>query len=241
MLVYSTKGLRSNNEDTYSILKKNKILFCGIYDGHGGDEVSKFLKNNLGKLILKEPKCFNINIIKKIFSKFSKRLNKYLLRYKINSGSTALITMMQENKLIIINIGDCRGIICRKGLAIPLTKDHKPGFIEEKERIVKMGGKLIYDKAIKAHRIQGMSVSRSFGDLDVKYVSDQPDIYKYKVNKDDNFVLLASDGLWDSLSNQDVVEFILNNINKKNSLKNLAKLAIENGSKDNITIILIKL
>ena len=111
--------------------------------------------------------------------------------------------------MIIINIGDCRGIVCRKGLAIPLTKDHKPGFIEERERIKKMGGKIIFDKAIKAHRIDGMSVSRSFGDPDVKYVSDQPDIYKYKIEKEDNFILLASDGLWDSLSNQEVVEFML--------------------------------
>ena len=104
MIVYTTKGLRSNNEDTYSILKKNNILLCAIYDGHGGNEVSKFLKNNLGKVLLKETKCFNLNVIKSTFTKFSKRLNSYLHKYNINSGSTALITLKQSNKMIIINL-----------------------------------------------------------------------------------------------------------------------------------------
>ena len=239
---YTTSGGRTKNEDRYSIMYVDGITLCGVYDGHAGKEVSIFLKNHFGKTLLKDPvKAFNSTTIRQKCKNFGLRLNTYLTKYNINSGSTAIVAMIKDSDAIIVNIGDCRGIVCRNGLAIPLTKDHKPGFIEEKKRILQMGGVLKFDKHIDAHRIQGMSVSRSFGDLDVKYISDKPDINRYSLKKTDTFILLASDGLWDTLTNQEVVEFLLEHESNSNKLKQLASYAISKGSTDNITIIMIDL
>jgi serine/threonine protein phosphatase PrpC len=98
-----------------------------------------------------------------------------------------------------------------------------------------------------------LSVSRAFGDLDsLPYITSQPDIFRYELLSNDKFMIIACDGLWDIMSNQEVVEFILEELNKLsnknkttngNGKNNIAKLlgeyAIQKGSYDNITIIIV--
>lgn len=147
----------------------------------------------------------------------------------------------------IINLGDSRCIICRDNFAIPLSKDHKPHYFEEKNRIQRLGGEIYFDGY--EYRIKDLSVSRTFGDIDTEpYITHTPDIHRYRLEKNDQFVVLACDGLWDVLSNQEVTDFILTEgydadstrINKSvNIAKKLGEYAIEKGSTDNITIIII--
>ena len=135
-------------------------------------------------------------------------------------------------------------IACNKyNIAIPFTLDHKPDFFYEKTRINKLGGVVTNNDC---PRIQGLATSRSFGDLDTKpYVSHIPDIFDYELNNI-KYIVLACDGLWDVLSNQDVVNFIneelfINNDKKENISKKLADYAIKKGSTDNISIVIIYL
>ena len=90
-------------------------------------------------------------------------------------------------------------------------------------------------------RINGLSLSRAFGDLDCRpYVTHLPQIYKYNINTNDKFLIFACDGLWDVISNQDAVDFIcdLNNKNfKGNYSKELTEYAINKGSLDNVSAI----
>ena len=123
---------------------------------------------------------------------------------------------------------------------------------DENHRIINAGGKIITDYGDDP-RINGLSVSRSFGDLDAKpHVSHIPDIYDYMINPEkDKFMILACDGVWDVLSNQDAVDYILYLMDKikvssncsTRSLKNIANLlgdhAIEMGSQDNISILIV--
>jgi serine/threonine protein phosphatase PrpC len=135
-------------------------------------------------------------------------------------------------------------------IAIPLTKDHKPLSFDENKRILKIGGNIIQDEGDDA-RINGLSVSKAFGDLDAKpHVSHLPDIYDYDLNKD-KFLIMACDGVWDVLSNQDAIDFILYKLdeikidinlhacNKKNIAYLLGDYAIKKGSQDNISILII--
>jgi len=139
-------------------------------------------------------------------------------------------------------------MICNShNIANPLTKDHKPHVVEEKNRIHELDGTIEFDG--DDWRIGNLSLARAFGDLDTSpYVSHIPDIFKYTIQKNDKFIVLSCDGLWDVLSNQDVANFILEyliKIEKKeiNSnvdiAKDLAEYAIKEGSMDNITIIII--
>lgn len=111
-----------------------------------------------------------------------------------------------ENELYITNVGDSRSIIVKKnGSFYAVSFDHKPNVINERLRIEKNGGYITKDGSV--YRVVGrLSVSRSFGDKDLKdYVICQPDIYKHTRDDDNDMcIVIGSDGLWDVLSNSEV-------------------------------------
>jgi serine/threonine protein phosphatase PrpC len=260
-------GQRQSNEDHHYVfenINKEKNLIdinlYSIFDGHGGKGISKYLKDNYWSYFIKDNK--NIHLKKKEFIKYvtdihniiQDKLSKEVPSSKI-SGSTSLTSYFfkYNNKIYyyIINTGDSRAIICnRNNISIPLSKDHKPIMYDEKKRITELGGTIKFDAG--DWRIKDLSVSRAFGDFDGQpFIVSIPDIYRYELNTGDKFMVMACDGLWDVLSNQEVVDFILeeldklkknkstNGIGKNNIARTLAEYAIQKGSYDNITIILI--
>ena len=127
-------------------------------------------------------------------------------------GSTAVATLLHEandgtRTLLSANIGDSRGILSRNGRAIDLTRDHKPNDDKEKARILAMGEKIEWDHYCKVHRVRNLSLSRALGDRFAKpAVSGEVEIKRFPIYDDkDEFILLASDGLWDVMSSQEVV------------------------------------
>lgn len=262
-------GKRDNNEDQHDIIINldgknnfNNINYFAVYDGHGGKQVSKYLKENLSNYFTSKYKNYNIeninkfkSYVNKVYDHIQTKLETKFKVFSYNVGSTALniIFYKSNNKIkyYINNVGDCRCVKCNKNnIAIPLTKDHKPNSYDEKKRIEKLDGKIYFDGY--DWRIGDLSVSRAFGDIDnYPYVSYKPDIYNGELKSDDKFIILACDGLWDVLSNQDVIDFILeqmddikisnsmlgNSIN--NIAYNLGNYAINKGSLDNISIVII--
>lgn len=262
MNIYSVslKGLRDQNEDNHvsviNVDNKNKSikdvnLFC-IFDGHGGKAVSLYLKDNLPKFLLDTRVEYPLS--KKYVINLYDHIQNNLIEQKIANycGSTALVVIYfkknNESYLNVINTGDSRCILCRDNFAMPLTKDHKPNWPEESHRIKALGEKPKFD----GHdwRIKDLSVSRSFGDIDATpYLTHRPDIFRYKLDKCDKFIVLGCDGLYDVNGNQDIVNFILLNcydsttkkrINKDlNIAKKLGEYAIQRGSTDNVSMIVI--
>jgi serine/threonine protein phosphatase PrpC len=267
MLVHyiSLIGKRKSNEDQHDIILNitgnNKIIksvnYFAVYDGHGGKNVSKYLKNNLSKYFIRNelennPKDNNYKkYIDKVFDHVQNKLSIECKNIANHVGSTALvmihyITSGNKSSYYIANIGDCRAVKCNKNKqAIQLTKDHKPNAPEEKNRINKLGGKIVYDGY--DYRIMGLSLSRAFGDLDAKpYVSHKPDIFKYDLLAGDRFIVLACDGLWDVMENQEVVDFVISQIKSESQLKstNMAKILANYAintkkSTDNVSVIII--
>ena len=250
---YSLQGKRDENEDKHEhIINKDihPINFFAVYDGHGGKTVSNFLKKNLckyyiNKIDIKYFSKSNYEIIKNYTNKVYERLQHMLLkkhpRISQICGSTACVGIQYNNDLWIINVGDSRAIKCNKSnIAEQLSLDHKPNNPLEKNRIEQLGGKIDFDGF--DWRINGLSLSRAFGDNDcIPYVNNTPDIFKYELASDDKFIIFACDGLYDVLSNQDIVDFILdlfNNLFTGNYAKELAEYAYKKGSSDNITVII---
>lgn len=167
--------------------------------------------------------------------------------------------------LVAANAGDSRVILCRAGKAIPLSHDHKPGLPEESERIRRAGG------SVTNGRVDGnLNLSRAIGDLSFKQdhtlkpeeqrISAFPDVRICPISKEDDFVILACDGIWDCKTNQEVVDFVRERINsakEKNAYdgSTLSKICEElcdacvskNPSEsegigcDNMTVIIVKL
>jgi serine/threonine protein phosphatase PrpC len=266
----SLLGLRPKNEDDlfYSLNlntansdKKRNANIIGIFDGHGGNLVSKYLKEHLPKYFYANTESLfstkNHDYIVKVFEKMQTKIIKDVPQCK-QMGSTALVLNLEKGKqdtysVQVSNVGDCRAVLCNEYMiAVPLTKDHKPMQWEEKIRIEKLGGKIIRE-ANDDPRINGLAVSRAFGDLDVlPYVTHVPEIFNYKINTHSKFIIVGCDGVWDVLSSQDAVDFVLNEMitikthnenyhthNQKNIAKKLGEHAIKKGSGDNISLIIM--
>lgn len=258
----SLKGRREGNEDKHNIILNEDsskpeylpVNYLAVYDGHGGKIVSRYLSQEMPNRLVK--KGINFPLTKNfILNQFKGAQEELKTKHKngvIHCGSTCLAAIHYKNQkdnkyyINVMNLGDCRAVICRDNLAIPITKDHKPHWPEERNRITQLGGNVYFDG--DDYRIGDLSVSRAFGDVDAEpYVTHIPDIYKYRLEATDKFIILACDGLWDVCVNQEVVNFILtecydptlkNRINKNiNIAKKLAEYAIQKGSMDNVTII----
>jgi protein phosphatase 1L len=256
----SLKGRRDKNEDAHNIILnldgKNKNMACvnyyGIYDGHSGSDVSKYLKNNLPKYFLDKTVKYPLNkkYVTDVFNAVQNDVSKY--KFASHSGSTCLVVVQfkynEDDYINVINLGDCRCVINRDGFAMPLTKDHKPNWPDEFNRITRLGGSIIFDG--QDWRIQGLSVSKSIADNDAKpYIDHIPDLFRYKIDKCDKFLVLSCDGVYESLKTEEVINFVMMNgynlETKKriktnfNIAKKLANYAIDKGSHDNVSICLV--
>ena len=183
-------------------------------------------------------------------------------------GSTAVAVLLHEasdgqRTLISANIGDSRGVLSRGGRAVDLTRDHKPNDDKEKARILAMGEKIEWDHYCKVHRVRNLSLSRAVGDRFAKpAVSGEVEIQRFPVNdRKDEFILLASDGLWDVMSSQEVVQYVhkrlhaapkdgaaincdedkacLKYLRRKNMSRFIANEALRRGSGDNISVVIV--
>lgn len=182
-------------------------------------------------------------------------------------GSTAVCAMFHGNpklgtalRLVVSNLGDSRCVICRAGKAVPLSEDHKPNRLDEKKRIERAGGMILQmrgtwriatttnpNATTKAQRkeYQGLAMTRSFGDLYFKQPTAlalaEPDITVIPLTDKDLFLVLATDGIFDVLSNQETIDIGLKNWeDPEEAAKQIVRTAYKKGSEDNLTALVIQ-
>lgn len=252
----SIKGRRDSNEDRHNIILNingekqdmNNINFFGIYDGHGGSYVSKYLETNIPSYYTNKKFSypFDENYHNQVFQIIQNQLLKSTFGY--SNGSTCLLNIMYkyENQIHmnIVNLGDSRlTIVYMNGESKQVTMDHKPDDPNEKSRLEKMGGE-VYKDSESVFRIGDLSLSRAFGDGDnAPYISQKPDIFLKKITKQTKYIVMACDGLWDIIKSENLGK-IINDIikikNPDNIAVELANYALEQGSSDNISVIVIE-
>lgn len=209
-----------------------RIEIIIISDGHGcyGNEVSGFIKENLPTDMNQELKKQNLDAMNDDITKVIQSLfieeNKRLLHQKnIDShlsGSTCISVIYTPEKLLVANIGDSRCVLGKylnkKWVSHDLSRDHKPTEKDEAERILKHGrirpmldenGDFIGPPRVymKEDNVPGLAMTRSFGDYYASLAGtiSVPEITKYKFQPEDKFIILASDGLYEFISSQEVV------------------------------------
>ena len=255
--------IRNYNEDRVSIvinmnqpnnyindLKWPKISYFAIFDGHGGNKCAEYLRDNLLKLII-ENKNFPANIHLSIKEAIHKADNEFLRNIAVKenkivdcSGSCCLFLLIINNIGYIINVGDSRCLISYNNGKIKkaVTRDHKPNYSYEKERIIENGG-IIYQSQNKINIVDKnntlkekillgpyrvlpgrLSVSRTLGDAEAKLkifggnpniIICEPDIYSFNIEKEDvDYIILGCDGIFDQLNNDDIFECVSLIINR---------------------------
>jgi serine/threonine protein phosphatase PrpC len=241
--VIEDRNQRPYMEDMHSVeLKIYKDYdYFAIFDGHGNDKVAIYAKLYLKELIKLE---FLNNIPEDmILFQALQKLNTMLPKnIATEAGCTAVVVLRLGTIYWVANVGDSRIIINSNNFAIPISEDHKPNTERERKRIEDLGGQIM--NVFGTYRVQGnLALSRALGDFNLSpFVTWVPDIYKVTCNNTNTFLILATDGLWDAVNNQEVVDVIYNKQNRiEEGCKELVALAKKRGSGDNITILYISI
>ncbi|KAF8113538.1 hypothetical protein N665_0049s0053 [Sinapis alba] len=252
--VYCKRGRREAMEDRFSAITNlegdRKHAIFGVYDGHGGVNASEFASKNLAKNVLEEVvgcKRNESDVADAVKRGYLTTDAAFLKGKNVKGGSCCVTAMFRDGNLVVANAGDCRAVMSVGGVAEALSSDHRPSRDDERTRIETTGGYV--DTFRGVWRIQGsLAVSRGIGDAHLKkWVIAEPETKTLRIDEEHEFLILASDGLWDKVSNQEAVDiarpFCLGTEKKTLLLacKKLVDLSASRGSSDDISVMLIPL
>lgn len=221
--------------------------FFGVYDGHGGAKASSLLALLFPVYILAAPE-YKTNLAAACHSA-SLAMNEEIIKREMDGhsegGATAVTLLIRGNTFLLSNTGDCRAIMVAKrdkvAQVTQLTTDHKASNVQEKQRIEENGGMVLYVKGVA--RVNGcLAVARAFGDAELsQLVIADPEVTVHELHREDEFIVMASDGLWDVLTNDQVAIYIRNNpwLSVQEIANMLADRAVELGTSDNVTVLVV--
>lgn len=240
------KGKSSHPMEDYVVAQFRKIddlelgLFA-IFDGHLGHDVPDYLQTHLFENILKEPDFLTDTegAIKKAYKLTDSKILEKAVELG-RGGSTAVTAILIDGlKLVVANVGDSRAVICKNGVAKQLSVDHEPS--KERVSIEKKGG-FVSNLPGDVPRVDGqLAVARAFGDRSLKaHLSSEPDIEVEMIDADTEFFILASDGLWKVMTNQEAADAIRDIKDPLAAAKHLTEEAVARKSKDDISCVVVK-
>lgn len=258
------------------------LHYFGVYDGHGCSHVARRCKERLHLLVKEELNKMEFPDWKNTMEQSFNRMDQEVIAWNqqaINGdcrcelhapesygvGSTAVVAVVTPEKIVVANCGDSRAVLCRNGKAVALSNDHKPDRPDECNRIEAAGGKVLYWEGARVCGV--LAMSRAIGDNYLKpYVSCEPEVTMTERTAEDEFFILASDGLWDVVSNETacgLVRMCLKGNRPPGSIKSppvndasgydncdkacsdasllLTKLALARRSADNVTVVVVNL
>ncbi|CAN6163576.1 unnamed protein product [Urochloa humidicola] len=224
--------------------------FYGVFDGHGGKHAADFVCSNLPRFIV-EDEGFPREIAKAVSSAFLQTDAAFAdacsRNCKLDSGTTALAALVVGRSLLVANAGDCRAVLCRRGKAIEMSRDHKPSCNLEKMRIEALGGyvddgylngQLNVARAIGDWHMEGMKVCGGLGPL-----SAEPEVMTTDLTEEDEFLIMGCDGIWDVFRSQNAVDFARRKLQEHNDpaacCKELVDEAIKRNSGDNLSVVVV--
>lgn len=246
LYVLEDKGARDYQEDRHVVELniQQDVDFLGVFDGHGGYKVSQFLKTYM-KEILRKELATTSDPVEVLLNTFKKTSDSIPVHVAKETGSTAVVLLRKGNAIYVANVGDSRCVMNNRDGAVQLSEDHKPGTEKEYNRIRKLGGHVL--NIFGVPRVNGnLAVSRSFGDLELSpYVTWQPEITFTTLNSNNRYIILATDGVWDVFSSEDLIRHVNSIVGDENFSKPLLRKvcnsileeARKRGSGDNITIL----
>ncbi|WFD44843.1 protein-serine/threonine phosphatase [Malassezia psittaci] len=226
---------------------KNQCLF-GVFDGHAGKFAAEWCHDNFASVLVeqmkKNPEADFREILYHTYLEVDRRLEFESENANVRSGCTAVTSVIRSEskgdvpirKLYTANVGDARSVLCRNGRAIRLTYDHKGSDEHEARRITENGGFLLNN------RVNGvLAVTRSFGDFSMKdSVIGAPFTSDIELETSDEFLIIACDGLWDVVSDQDAVDHVVHEHDAQAAADQLLHYALDNFSTDNISVMVVR-
>lgn len=246
--VSKSKGRRNYMEDVefiyenVKISEKDYISLFGVLDGHGGVDCAQYISDEIPMKVTsllrrgQAPQSTLFQTFQEIDMDFLRTCAGS------NAGSTACVLLFNrsQNVIYIANTGDTRAVLSHNNIAIDLSFDRKATDSEEIARIACNGG------FVNNGRVMGiLAVARAFGDYQIKkmrpstnnmgtdfnrFLVVDPEISTFFPVQNDEFIIVATDGLWDVMSSQGAVDFIRLELQKENISLPAGKLKYAAGS-----------
>ncbi|CAL8362504.1 unnamed protein product [Lota lota] len=257
----SMQGWRSTMEDFHNCVPQlggelADWSFFAVFDGHAGSSVARYCSQHLLSQILAtgqmgaedDPERVRAGICGG-FLRTDRQLQGVAQREGWERGGTTVVaTLISPGYIYFANCGDSRAVLSRRGRVCYSTEDHKPYSPLERQRIQNAGGR------VSIQRINGsLAVSRALGDFGYKgaenrppgeqMVSPEPEVCAVERSPGDEFLVLACDGVWDTLTNEELCAFVHSRLRVCTDLRDVCAQVIDlclyKGSLDNISIILL--
>ncbi|KAI8491674.1 Protein phosphatase 1E [Branchiostoma belcheri] len=231
----------------FNIKDQEEQCLYGVFDGHGGIDAANYTAAHLYVNIVRHP-SFHDDVETALResnlatdAKFCEKAKREGLR----SGSTAVVVLIRGSTLYVSWCGDSSAMVIRKERCVEIMEAHKPEREDERKRIEDLGGCVVH---YGTWRVNGnLSVSRAIGDASEKpYISGEADVTKVPLDGSEEYVIVGCDGFWEHVSHGQVTDAIQASITKNEGgrqqvAKDLVALAKDNGSSDNITVIVVSL
>ncbi|KAK4762035.1 hypothetical protein SAY87_029919 [Trapa incisa] len=261
---WSDIGGRTYMEDTHiciddlaerfgcsKLLDGEAVSFFGVFDGHGGKGASHFVRDCLPRVIV-EDADFPLELEKVVVRSFRETDTAFAqscaVESGLSSGTTALTAMIFGRSLLVANAGDCRAVLSRGGIAIEMSRDHRPCCKMERKRIESLGG-FVIDEYLNGQ----LGVTRALGDWHLEGMkgkgggtgplSSEPELNLTTLVKEDEFLIIGSDGIWDVFSSQNAVDFARRRLQEHNDVKLCCKQIVEEAMRreadDNLTVVIV--
>lgn len=241
-------GRRPDMQDALCVYKNFQGVswqhLVGLFDGHAGSVTSNYVAKNFGHILASELRKRSPD---EALLNTYKILQKEIENRDFKDGTTAVVVLICGSDIYSANCGDSRAVLCRSGTAVDLTVDDKPTSCTEVARIRKLGGFVTANGRVNGD----LALSRSLGDCALQpFVTWEPKITGFNLRCEDEFIILACDGIWDVLTSQQAVDVVRSVVHDDRDhspdgyIKAATKLrdyAYSKGSGDNLSAIVVKL
>ncbi|VVB06597.1 unnamed protein product [Arabis nemorensis] len=235
----------------------NPSAFYAVFDGHGGSEAAAYVRQNAIKLFFEDDNFPQTSEVDSVYVEEVKTsLRNTFLQTDLAlaedcsispfCGTTAIAALIFGRLLMVANAGDCRAVLCRKGIAIDMSEDHKPINLQERRRVEESGGFIDSDGYLNGF----LSVSRALGDWGMKLphgsqspLISEPEIKQISLTEDDEFLVIGCDGIWDVLTSQEAVSIVKRGLNRHDDptkcARELVMEALRLNTFDNLTAVVV--
>ncbi|MBA0868892.1 hypothetical protein Goshw_020165 [Gossypium schwendimanii] len=233
------------------LVSEEAISFYGVFDGHGGKDASHFVRDHLPRVIV-EDVDFPLELEKAVTRSFMETDAAFAkscsLESSLASGTTVLTAMIFGRSLLVANAGDSRAVLSWHGRAIEMSKDHRPCCMKERRRIEDLGG-FVDDGYLNGQ----LGVTRALGDWHIEGMKEtgerigplsaEPELKMITLTKEDEFLIIGSDGIWDVFTSQNAIDFTRRRLQEHNDVKlcckEIVEEAIKRGATDNLTVVVV--
>ncbi len=241
-------GFRPSMEDAHAIydVGEQALFSAEVYDGHSGKGAAILAAEMVTPHVLASLKQARVEAAEAtpdflaLLRDAFLATDRYITDRGVEGGTAAATLHIVNDIFFAANVGDSRVVIGAGRDGVQLTLDHKPDVIAERSRIESLGG---WVSSAAVARVQGiLAMSRALGDTQLKpYVSAEPRIVQGLLGIENDYAVIACDGVWDVLTPRDAIRIARESVQAQNAAERIVAEALACGSTDNVTVIVVDL